>query len=233
MVDLSAEMVPLLASFGPAPTGQGRVIQFAAARTGAGASTFAREFARAAAAEAGRPVWLMDLELNAAGHAEALKADARRYGGLGEAASASPDGSAFFAVQPALRAADGQPVPDGRYLEGRRVGNGRLWVARFRREALRGGQQARLLTSGDYWRTMRRYADWVVLDAPASDRSDAALTAAPFVDATVLVVSADDPDTQAPAALRSAIEQAGGRCAGLVFNRARIETPGFLKRMLG
>ncbi|HEX8232907.1 MAG TPA: sugar kinase [Caulobacteraceae bacterium] len=233
MVDLSAEMVPLLASFRPAPAGQGRVIQFAAARSGAGVSTFAREFARAAAAQARRPVWLIDLDLAAPGQAEALKAQARRYGGLGQAASASPDGTAFFAVQPALRAADGQAVPDGRYLEGRRVGNGRLWVARFRREALRGKQQARLLPSGDYWRTMRRFAEWVVLDAPAADRSDAAVTAAPFVDATVLVVSADDPDTKGPAALRSAIEQAGGRCAGLVFNRARIETPRFLKRMLG
>ena len=136
-------------------------------------------------------------------------------------------------MQPALRAADGRPAADARYLEGRRVGVGKLWVARFRREALRGRQQARLLPSGDYWRTMRRFAEWVVLDAPAADRSDAALTAAPYVDATVLVVSADDPDTKGPAALRSAVEQAGGRCAGLVFNRARIETPGFVKRLLG
>ena len=88
MVDLSAEMVPLLASFGPAPAGQGRVIQFAAARTGAGTSSFAREFARAAAAEARRPVWLMDLELNASGQAEALKSQAHLYGGLGQPTSA-------------------------------------------------------------------------------------------------------------------------------------------------
>jgi Mrp family chromosome partitioning ATPase len=73
----------------------------------------------------------------------------------------------------------------------------------------------------------------VVVDAPAANRSNAALTVAPFVDFSVLVVSAGELDTQAPAQLRSAIEQGGGRCAGIVFNRAEIETPRFVRRMLG
>lgn len=232
MVDLFSEMAVLLASLGPAPRGQGRVIQFAAACSGAGTSTFAREFARAAAAQARRPVWLMDLELNAPGQAEAIRAQPHRYGALGPPASASPDGRVYFNVRPALRASDGRPLADAGYLEGRRVGASRLWVGRVRREALRGGQQAQLLPSGDYWRTLRKYAEWVVLDAPAADRAPAATVVGPFADTTVLVVSADDPDTAGPAALRAAIEQAGGRCAGLVFNRAQIETPAFLKRML-
>ncbi len=55
---------------------------------------------------------------------------------------------------------------------------------------------------------------------------------APGVDCTVLVVAAEEGDARGPAALRDAIDQAGGRCAGIVFNRARIEPPRFLKAIL-
>ena len=58
------------------------------------------------------------------------------------------------------------------------------------------------------------------------------LAMASLMDMTVLVVAADGADTRAPAALRDAIEQAGGHCAGLVFNRSQIEAPGFLKALL-
>jgi Mrp family chromosome partitioning ATPase len=86
--------------------------------------------------------------------------------------------------------------------------------------------------SPDYWNAMRRHAEWVVVDAPSADRSQAGLVMAPLMDMTVLVVAADGQDTRAPAALRDAIEQAGGRCAGLVFNRAEIEAPTFLRKIL-
>ena len=80
---------------------------------------------------------------------------------------------------------------------------------------------------------MRRNAEWVVVDAPAVDHATAALTMAPFMDYSVLVVAAEGRDTRGPAALRDAIDQAGGRCAGLVFNRAQIAPPKFVKRILG
>ncbi len=79
---------------------------------------------------------------------------------------------------------------------------------------------------------MRSHAEMVVVDAPSAERSQAASIMAPFVDATVLVVAAEGQDTRGPAALRDAIEQAGGRCAGLFFNRASIEPPAFLKAIL-
>ncbi len=79
---------------------------------------------------------------------------------------------------------------------------------------------------------MRRHAELVVVDSPSPDRSPAGLAVAALMDMTVLVVAADGADTRAPAALRDAIDQAGGRCAGIVFNRSRIEAPGFLKALL-
>jgi hypothetical protein len=45
-------------------------------------------------------------------------------------------------------------------------------------------------------------------------------------------VAADSGDTAAPAALKEAILNAGGRVAGLVFNRAAAEPPDFLKAII-
>ena len=46
MVDLTSEMAALWAALGPAPGHRGRVVQIAAANSGEGVSTVAREYAR-------------------------------------------------------------------------------------------------------------------------------------------------------------------------------------------
>lgn len=232
MVDMSAEMADLWASLGAPAPGRARVISFVAARTGEGTSTVAREFALHAARRGGRRTWLIDLDMMASPQYETLLADPQRYGPLGPAAAASPDGSTFFTVQPALRAPDGRPWPDARYIGAHMVGTLKLWVTRFRREALRGRQAVHVLPTGDYWNALRRHADLVVVDCPAADRSQAALTVSQFMDETVLVVAADEPDVRAPAQLRDSIASAGGRCAGLFFNRQAVKTPGFIKAIL-
>lgn len=229
MVDLTSEMAQLWASLGSPRPGRGRVIQFVSAAGGEGTSTIAREFARFATGRVPRPVWLVDLDLQREGAAAGIAADPRRFGSLGRPTAATPDGSVFFTVQPPLRDRQGRAAPDARYLYAQPAMGGKLWVSRFRRDRIRTGQQAHLLPTGDYWSALRRHADLVVLDAPAADRSSACLTVAPFVDCTVLVVSAGAPDTTAPAALRDAITGAGGRCAGVVFNRAEVEPPPFLR----
>jgi len=232
MVDLTAEMAQLWASLGPGPSGQARVVQFVAAASGEGTSTVARELARFVSGRARKPVWLVDLDLINAPQYTAIAADPPRYGVLGRQTSASPDGSAFFTIQPPALGPDGKPWQDARYLVAHPVGGAKLWVTRFRREALRGEQAAHVMPTGDYWNALRRHAELVVIDAPAADRSRAALTIAPFVDFTVLVVAADAGDAGGPAALRDAIHAAGGQCAGLVFNRATVASPGFLKALL-
>src|SRR5690606_36814720 len=102
------------------------------------------------------------------------------------------------------------------------VGAARFWVTRFRSDALRGRQSVHILPSGDYWTAMRKHADLIVVDCPSADRSQAALTTAPFMDQTVMVVSADQPDVRQPAQLRDAIVGGGGRIAGVFFNRAAV-----------
>jgi len=231
MVDMTSEMAQLWGALGAAP-GSPRIIQFVAARAGEGTSTVAREFAKFASGRARRGVWLIDLDLMRSSQHLAIAAEPDRYGPLGQQAAASPNGSTFFTLQPPARGPDGKPWPDARYLVAHPVGGPQLWVSRFRREAMQPGQHVHILPTADYWAALRRYADLVVVDAPSIDRSSAALTVAPFMDYSVLVVAADEGSTAAPAALKASILASGGRVAGLFFNRGRVETPEFLKAVL-
>ena len=75
-------------------------------------------------------------------------------------------------------------------------------------------------------------ADLVIVDCPSPERSQSAMTIAPFMDQTLMVVAADEPDVRAPAGLRDAIAAAGGNVSGLFFNRVTVEQPGFLRALL-
>jgi len=220
MVDLTGEMADLWAALGPTQPGRGRVVQFVSARTGEGTSTVAREFARVAAVRARRPAWLIDADVYDQNQLNAVAMEPQRFGPVQGYASASPDGSAFFTIHPPLKDPQGKPLADSRLLHARAVLGGRLWVTRLRAEALHIAQRAQFLASGAYWEAMRKHADYVIIDSPAADRSDAALALAPYLDATVLVVAADERDVGEPAALRDALEAAEGFVAGMVFNRA-------------
>jgi Mrp family chromosome partitioning ATPase len=229
MVDLSEDMAALLEQLDWGPGGRGRVVQFVAAQAGEGVSTVARELARLAAPRVRRGVWLIELDLMRGGQHAAIEADPGRYGGLGAPTRASSDGSMFFDVSPPIKGPDGRPWPEAGYLDAFPVGDAKWWVTRFRREALRPGQIVRILNTPTYWNMLRQHADLVVVDAPSAQRSRVALATAALVDANVLVVAADRRNVQAPLALRDGLINAGGRCAGLVFNRASPEPPGVLK----
>ena len=228
-VDLSDELRDLVERLGdPAPEG-GRAIQFVSARSGEGASTVARAFARAAAGRGDRGVWLVELDVMAGAQFEAFADGA--YGALGEPGRASPDDSAFFQVVPPVHEA-GAPTPEAAsYLEAWPLAADKFWVTRFKRERLRPGQSVRLTGAGDYWRALRPFADLIVVDAPAAERSRAAAAVAPHMDSTVLVVAADNDDPSGPALLRDGLKAVGGRCAGMILNRAPRRAPRFLRAL--
>lgn len=232
MVDLTSEMAALWAALGPAPAHRGRVIQIAAASAGEGVSLVAREYARLAAVRARGPVWLIDADLAQQGQMEAIAADGARFGALGRPAQATPDGSVFYAVSPPLKGADGRPVHPAQLVAARPCLGGRLWVTRFATERLRSGQRVEAVAEPRYWDALRRHADTVVIDAPAADRSDTAITFAPLVDATVIVVGEASPPGDA-VALRDELEAAGGRIAGVVVNRSTYAPPRLLERFAG
>jgi hypothetical protein len=233
MVDLSAEMAELWAALGVTPGAatrqRGRVIEFIAARAGEGASTVAREFALYVAKTERRRVWLIDLDLMGQTQAEALARAPERFGKLGPPAPATPDGSMFFTIRPPLKRPDGRPWPDSRYVSAHAAAGGRLWVTRFRRDALRERQGVHITPGPGYWDALRRHADLVVIDAPAAERSQAGITVAPFMDDVVMVVAADARDAAAPMQLRDDLEAAGAAWAGLFVNRVEVEAPAFLR----
>lgn len=228
-MDLSAEMAELWESLGAPPTGRSLALEFIAARDGEGVSTVARELAFHLARWERRRVWLIDLDLMGQSQAQAFADAGARYGELGQAAQASPDGSMFFTVQPPLTRPDGRPWPDTRYVGAHSVGGPGLWVTRFRREALRTNQGVHVTPAPAYWTALAKHADVVVVDAPAACRSQAGLTVAPFMDQVVLVVAADETDHRAPVQLRDDLEAVGAHCAGVFVNRVQIDAPGFLK----
>ncbi|MFC0632831.1 hfsB [Brevundimonas balnearis] len=229
MVDLTSEMAALWAALGPAPARRGRVIQFVSATSGEGVSTVTREFSRLAAVRARRPVWLVDADLAQPSQMEAVGAEPERFGRLGQPAAATPDGSTFFSVHPPVKTRDGREVPPGRLFSARSALGGRLWITCFRAEALRSGQRIETSAEPAYWDAMRRHAETVVIDAPAADRSDVAVTLAPLVDLNVLVIAAESTPAAQAAALRDLIESAGGRIAGVVMNRFAYEPPKLLR----
>jgi Mrp family chromosome partitioning ATPase len=229
MVDLSSQMAALALRLGPPPGVAARVVQFVAPSAGAGTSTVAREFARQMAKTAKKGVWLIELDLMKGEQQAFIDAERELYGRLGDPVRASPNGAMFFTVTPKIKTADGEPWSDVAYLAAQTVGASRWWVTRFRREALRPGQSAAILSDPAYWDALRPHADYVVIDAPSIDRSPAAIATAPFVDANVLVISSQTRDIPAATALRDDIRAAGGPCAGVVLTRAPKPPPGFLK----
>ena len=231
MVDLSADMHTLAERLGPPPGAGARVLQFLAARTGEGTSTVAREFCRAVAPRARRGVWLVELDLMAGAQFDAIAAAPGLYGELGDPTPASPGGEAFYRVEPAVVGADGRTWPDSAYLDAYPVGAERFWVTRFRREALKPRQTLEPTSGVDYWAALRPHADWVVIDAPAADRSRAGLLVAREMDATLLVVSAEGADPRGPLQLKDDLAAAGGHCPGVVLNRSAKPLPRFLKAL--
>lgn len=228
-MDLGAEMAELWGSLGAPPTGRAFAVEFISARDGEGVSTIAREFAFSLARRQLRKVWLIDLDLMGQSQAQAIADEPLRFGELGPAAQASPDGAMFFTVQPPLKRPDGRPWPDTRYIGAHSVGGPGLWVTRFRREALRSNQGVHVTPTPAYWNALRRHADVVVVDAPAAGRSQAGLTVAPFMDEVVLVVAADETDHRRPVQLRDDLEAAGAHCAGVFVNRVQEGAPGLAR----
>src|SRR5688572_13814828 len=165
MVDLTSEMAALWAALGPAPGHRGRVIQIAAANSGEGVSTVAREYARLAAVRARRPVWLIDADLAQQGQMDVINGNPDRFGQAGRAAIATPDGSVFFAVAPRVVDRSGKPVHPARLLTARPYLGARLWVTRFAAEGLRAGQRADVVADARYWDALRKHADTIVIDS--------------------------------------------------------------------
>ncbi|MEM9055732.1 MAG: hypothetical protein AAGB16_10445 [Pseudomonadota bacterium] len=195
--------------------GGGRTAMFVSARDGEGTSSVAASIALIAAQRAQKSVWLVDLGLrrNAAfrGFSEGF---AKRVGEPGRAFDASLRQEQIYTVVPSLATRGGD-----RLLTAHEIRNTQLLVTRFRNEHLQKGQRIQIKTQPSWWHALRQITDWGIIDAPALERSPAALAVASQMDGIFLVVESDATSADDIVAARREIEAHGGNIRGVVMNK--------------
>jgi Mrp family chromosome partitioning ATPase len=97
------------------------------------------------------------------------------------------------------------------------VGQHRLFVSKFRNQALQTGQSVHIIRAPSYWQKVRDAIDLAIIDVPSRDRSRTLLAIAPDVDGVVLVAE-HGTDPNELTRLQHEVESAGGNCLGIIFN---------------
>lgn len=234
MFDLRPDLDPLWrAASRLTPAREARAVMFMAANAGEGTSSVAASFALMSADRSERTTWLVDLDL----HANPLMAAfqqgfAKGIGRPGKSYDASLDLQPFYDVIDEENGKLDQPLSRPKLLAVQQIEGTRLLVTRFMEDRLERGQTVRLVSRPEWWRKLRRSADWVVVDAPALKVSGAGLTMVPQMDGVVIVVDADKTQPEDVTSLRHQIENHGGHVLGAVMNRLRKDAL-LVDRMVG
>ena len=205
----------------PAPQGS-RAIMFISARSGDGASSMAASFALLAAKRAKRNAWLVDLDLRANTQFKGFQSGfAHGTGKPGRAYDASLGTEQIYTVYPNTVSSAGKRTAPQKLLSVHQIENEKLLVTRFREDRLRPGQRVHISTQPSWWSRLRRVSDWVIVDAPAIERSGAGLAVANQMDGVVLVVRADETSAEDLTALRREVEIHRGNIIGVAINAVR------------
>jgi hypothetical protein len=208
------------------PSKGARVILFMAASRGEGTSSVAASFAMIAASRAARTAWLVDLDLHRndqyTAFSQGIVKDAGRPG---RALDASLGAEQIYSVT----GHESDPSY-GKLLNAHQIEGQRLLVTRFRGDRLAAGERVQLRTGAGWWTALRAASDWVLVDAPALERTRAGLAFAGQADGVVLVVRADETAAADVAALRQEVEAHGGTVLGIVMNQ--IQGDGLLASRL-
>lgn len=221
MRDLRPDLENLWRSLRRMPSaGAGRAVMFLAAHEGEGTSSVAASVSLLAEARSQRAVWLVDLDLET--NRAFFGFENGFAGQLGQPARAF---DASLGVAPPCQASrpagmQRAAMVDNRHLLcAHQIGQSRLLVTRLRGELLTANQKVRFRPGDDWWQALRAKADWIIIDAPALERSGASLALASQVDGVVLVVRSDRTRADAVAAARDEVEANGGQVVGIVLNR--------------
>ncbi len=191
---------------------------------GEGASSVAASLALLLGGRSSRSTWLIDLDLFGSPQYFAFQNHAFSHVGRpGRAYDASLNVKPFFQVVPELRTQNGNTQQRRKYLGVHQIESTRLYVSRFRTELVRDGQNVQFNSNPDYWRALRKVADWTVVDAPALEFSRGALAIARQMDGVICVVRTDDTPVDRITALRTEIEAHGGHCLGVVVNGVKAD----------
>lgn len=200
----------------------GRTVMFVAARNLEGTSSAAASFALLAAARSNKHAWLVDLDLRRNPQFEAFsKGFARDVGAPGRPFDASLRAKPFYAIGSANRT-DGADSAD-KLLCAHEIDKTNLLVTRFRNERIKPGQKVGVRTQPDWWKSIRKVSDWAVVDAPALERSPAALAMASQMDMIVMVVKADRTSADDILSARRELEAHGGNVIGITMTNVRAD----------
>lgn len=204
--------------------GGSRAIMFIASRSGEGTTSMAASFSLLASKRAQRTAWLVDLDLrnNSAfkGFQSGFARGVDRPGRAFDAALGVPQ---MYTVSPKTISQAGERAKQDKLLTVHQIENERLMVTRFRNDRLRPAQRVHVQTQPAWWNKLRRAADWIVVDAPAIERSGAGLAVASQMDGIVLVVRADDTSAEDLTALRREVDVHGGNIIGVVMNAVKAD----------
>ena len=84
-----------------------------------------------------------------------------------------------------------------------------------------------------FWNELHRFFELIVVDCPPRSEGVECTALAPYIDATVLVISAEDTRVPVAAHLRDELEATGARIPGIVFNKRRFYIPDFIYNRMG
>lgn len=189
----------------PRGPGKGRALMLVGAQPKLGVTLAARAVAEALGPGA---VYAIDIDLRRNALAQSFAKD----NALGPRIDGALNGVRFHGAIDA-KGAPLTPPPFGLH----RVGRSRVYVGAIDGRALPAGARLVLSAGGEYWDAARAGGAATVLDAPALDRSKAALCVARHMDGVVLVVGAGEGAAPAAMAAKAALAKAGANIMGLIY----------------
>lgn len=233
MVDNTHPLLSVLSQLCTPARADGRapVIAVTSTHSGVGSSYVARNLSLLAAAHYqpfGHRAALIDLDLGQQSQTEFFENPGQHavYGALNGPYDATFGVAPFWQVSPDGLDSDGNRKSAAIYGSLHLVGQTGLAVTRFNWTEVKDGQSVHIQEARDYWHALRDQFAVVIVDTPAFDRGDTALTVTTEADKTIIVCDAARAADPAQKALSDKITENGGRCAGLVVNTLPIQAQG-------
>lgn len=180
----------------------------------------AASFALLAAAQSPRMSWLVDLQVKQNSAYQGFqKRFASGVGVPGRPYDASLGGEPPFSVKPH----SAEQYVGEKLITAHQIEDTRLLVTRFRNERLHPGQEVSLNAEAEWWSTLKRSADWVILNAPSLEASSVSLDLLKQTDSVVIVTRLDASPASAVIPACEQIELHGGVVLGVIANQVSSE----------
>ena len=188
-----------------------------------GTSHTARELALLAAqhySPQGKRVALIDFDLDKPSQKNFFGSaiSQSKYGVLSGPYNATFGQAPFWQISPEMMGEDQEKSGDKGIAELYLVGETGLAITGFNWSQLKEGQRAHIVRSTEYWDALRAQFAFVVVDCPAFDRNDTALTLVPDADSIVLVCLPSQAHDPGQASYSNLIHEQGGICLGQIIN---------------